>query len=270
MGFNKLIICAVAALAMVSCTTTRENNLAYFKNTPQEVAGSMPGTTGDYGIKLITDDEVAITVSSMAPEATAMFNAPLTNNAQRGQTEVSSTHRLTTYIVDHDGNITMPVIGKLHVAGKTVREVETMVRENVSRVVKDPFVTVRMMGYYVNVMGEVKQAGRVKVEGERFSVLDALAACGDLTEYADRGAVMVIREENGQKNFYRLNLADTSLFSSPCYYLRQNDVVYVEPNAIKIDNSKYNTNNAYKLSVISTVVSAVSVVASLVIALAIK
>ena len=62
MGFNKLIICAVAALAMVSCTTTRENNLAYFKNTPQEVAGSMPGTTGDYGIKLITDDEVAITV----------------------------------------------------------------------------------------------------------------------------------------------------------------------------------------------------------------
>lgn len=269
MKFCKAIIAAVAALSMVSCSTSHENNLAYFKNTPATVQGAMPQGS-DYGIKLIADDEISITVSSMAPEATAMFNAPLANSAGRGETEVRNNARLTTYIVGRDGNITMPVIGQLNVLGKTTHEVEQMVKQRVAQVVKDPFVKVQLMGYYVNVMGEVKEPGRVKVTGERFTVLDALASCGDLTEYAERSAVMVIREENGQKNYYRINLADTSLFSSPCYYLQQNDVVYVEPNTIKIDNSKYNTNNAYKLSVISTIVSASSVIASLVIALTVK
>ncbi|MCQ2288574.1 MAG: polysaccharide biosynthesis/export family protein [Muribaculaceae bacterium] len=269
MNLVKILVVAAIVGLMASCTTTRENNLSYFKNAPATVQGTMPGNV-DYGIKLETDDEISIVVSSMAPEATAMFNAPLSNSAQRGEMETRSNSRLTTYVVDSEGCVTMPVIGKLNVKGKTVREVEQMVKQSVSHVVKDPFVTVRMMGYYVNVVGEVKTPGRVKVPGERFTLLDALAACGDLTEYADRGAVMVIREENGQKNFYRINMADTSLFASPCYYLQQNDVVYVEPNTIKIDNSKYNTNNAFKLSVISTVVSAASVIASLVIALTVK
>lgn len=269
MKINKLLMAAVAVAAMASCSTTRDNNLAYFKNAPATMQGTLP-QNGDYSIKLIPDDEISITVSSMAPEATAMFNAPLVNTAQRGDTEVRNSGRLATYIVDHDGNITMPVIGKINVAGKSTTEVENLVKQQVAQVVKDPFVQVQLMGYYVNVMGEVKEPGRVKVTSERFSVLDALAACGDLTEWAERGAVMVIREENGQKNYYRMNLADTQIFASPCYYLKQNDVVYVEPNTIKIDNSKYNTNNAHKLSVISTIVSASSVIASLVIALTVK
>ncbi|MBQ4368042.1 MAG: polysaccharide export protein, partial [Muribaculaceae bacterium] len=83
-------------------------------------------------------------------------------------------------------------------------------------------------------------------------------------------SVLVIREQGGKKSYQNMNLADSNIFSSPYFYLQQNDVVYVEPNAIKIDNSKYNQNNAFKLSVISTVVSAASVIASLVIALTVK
>ncbi|MBR6489514.1 MAG: polysaccharide export protein, partial [Muribaculaceae bacterium] len=105
---------------------------------------------------------------------------------------------------------------------------------------------------------------------ERFTLLDALSAAGDLTEFGERGNVLVIREENGKQVYHRLNLADTNIFSSPYYYLQQNDVVYVEPNQIRIDNSKYNQNNAYKLTVISTIVSATSVIASLIIAVAVK
>lgn len=269
MKLNQIIIAVFVAGMMMSCSTTKENNLAYFKNAAPAATGVMPqGMQSE--IRLVPDDEITITVSSMAPEATAMFNAPLANQARRGETGIQSNPRLTSYIVDRNGEIKMPVIGALKVAGKTTQEVEQMVRQQVSQVVKDAFVKVELQGFFVNVMGEVRNPRRVKVEGQRFTVLDAIAACGDLSDYAERNAVMVIREENGQKNYYRLNLSDTSVFSSPCYYLQQNDVVYVEPNAIKIDNSRYNTNNAFKLSVISTVVSAASVIASLVIALTVR
>lgn len=269
MRYSKQLIAVAVAGMLVSCSTSKDNNLAYFKNAAPTATGTLP-QSAQVEIRVAADDELAITVSSLAPEATAMFNAPLANNATRGETELKSNARLTTYVVDHNGCIAMPVIGTLNVAGKTIREIEALVKQHVSRVVKDPFVRVQLTGFYVNVMGEVKEPQRLHVDKERFTVLDALAACGDLTEWAERGTVMVVREEKGQKNFYRLNLADTDIFASPCYYLQQNDVVYVEPNRIKIDNSRYNTNNAYKLSLTSTIVSAASVIASLVIALTVK
>ena len=102
------------------------------------------------------------------------------------------------------------------------------------------------------------------------TVLDALALAGDLTEYGERSDVLVIREENGQRTYTHLDLNKSETLNSPYFYLKQNDYIYVSPNTIKQSNSRYNTNNSYKLSVISTVVSATSVVASLIIALAIK
>ena len=106
----------------------------------------------------------------------------------------------------------------------------------------------------------------IKVQSEKFSVFDALASCGDLTEYGKREGVMVIRQmPDGETVYQRLDLHDSNITGSPFFYLKQNDVVYVEPN-----NSKYNQNNGFKLSVISTIVSAVSVISSLIIALSIK
>jgi len=183
---------------------------------------------------------------------------------------VTSTPQQQTYVVDANGNIIFPVLGKLQVAGKTTAEVASMITNQVSSQVKDPYVRVQLATFAVNVMGEVKEPKRVNVTGKRFSLLDALASCGDLTEYAERDNVLVIRNENGKRTYHRLNLADSQVFSDPYFYLQQNDVVYVTPNAIRVDNSKYNQNNSYKLTVISTIVSAASVVASLVIALAVK
>ena len=116
-------------------------------------------------------------------------------------------------------------------------------------------------------MGEVRAPQRVYSGRQNFTLLDALAVCGDLTEFAERDKVYVIRTVDGQRTYQRMDLGNSEIFESPYFYLRQNDVIYVEPNQIRIDNSKYNQNNAFKLSVISTVVSSVSVIASLVIAL---
>ncbi len=266
--------CLMVALSMlcmvvVSCTTTKENNLAYFKDLAASAAGTLPEGP-EREIRLVPDNELAISISSAQPEATAMYNVPLGNPATRGVISTQGQPRLLTYIIDRQGNIELPVIGTLHVQGLTTSEVTDIIKKRVSENVHDPYVRVELLGFHVNVMGEVKSPHRIYVQSQRFSVLDALAEAGDLTEFAKRDAVTVIREQNGQKTYQRLNLADSQIFSSPYFYLQQNDVVYVEPNTIKIDNSKYNQNNAFKLSVISTVVSAASVIASLVIALTVK
>ena len=266
--------CLMVALSMlcmvvVSCTTTKDNNLAYFKDLAASAAGTLPEGP-EREIRLVPDNELAISISSAQPEATAMYNVPLGNPATRGVISTQGQPRLLTYIIDRQGNIELPVIGTLHVQGLTTSEVTDIIKKRVSENVHDPYVRVELLGFHVNVMGEVKSPHRIYVQSQRYSVLDALAEAGDLTEFAKRDAVTVIREQNGQKTYQRLNLADSQIFSSPYFYLQQNDVIYVEPNTIKIDNSKYNQNNAFKLSVISTVVSAASVIASLVIALTVK
>ena len=265
----KFLLIIISTLILVGCKTASENNLSYFRNLDDSPSGVMPQGT-DYEIRVVPDDQLSIVVSSSVPEATAMFNQPQSNTAQRGELSTQSAPRLQSYVVSKDGDIVMPVIGRLNVAGKTAREIEQMIVSRVSQTVKDPFVRVQLLGFYVNVLGEVRNPHRIRVEGERFTLLDALSTAGDLTAYGERSKVMVIREENGKQTYHRLDLADSNVFSSPYFYLQQNDVVYVEPNQILIDNSKYNQNNAYKLTVISTIVSAASVVVSLVISLAVK
>lgn len=252
-----------------SCSSTKDNDLAYFKNLPAAVSGQLPNPSGG-DVCLQIDDEITVSITSSAPEATAIYNAPLANSSIRGDATIQGNPRLMSHIVDRDGNIELPVLGRFHVVGKTVEEVAQVIRSRVAETVRDPYVNVQLLSFYVNVMGEVKEPQRVKADKMQFTVLDALAACGDLTEYGRRDAVVVIRNDGSQATYNRLDLGDVQVFDSPYFYLRQNDVVYVAPNKIRIDNSKYNQNNAYKLSVISTVVSAVSVVASLVIALAVK
>ena len=265
----KYFIIAIATTIILSGCKSSENTLSYFRNLGDSPSGVMPQGIG-YEIRIIPEDELSIVVSSSVPEATAMFNQPQSNTARRGEMSTQPAPRLQTYIVNKDGDIVMPVIGRLNVVGKTTREVEQMIVSRVSQTVKDPFVRVELMGFYVNVLGEVRNPHRIRVEGERFTLLDAISAAGDLSEFGERGKVFVIRDENGKHTYHRFDLADSNIFASPYFYLQQNDVVYVEPNQIRIDNSKYNQNNAYKLTVISTIVSAASVVASLVIALAVK
>ena len=257
----------MAAVLLSSCTTTKDNPLAYFTNLPNADSGSFPVTENDYLLTIQPDDELVIAVTSAAPEATANYNLPMDNPATRGALRNTTQARTQTYIVDDQGDIIMPVLGKLHVAGKTTTQISNEISALVGKDVKDPHVRVDIVNFSVDVMGEVNTPQRVHTGRQRFTVLDALASCGDLTEFAKRDRVYVIRVENGRRTYQRLDLADSNIFSSPYFCLKQNDIVYVEPNKIKIDNSKYNQNNAFKLSVISTVVSSVSVIASLIIAL---
>lgn len=262
---TKIILAVATVLAAASCKTPE--SLAYVENADEI---SVSSSTLDYAVKIRPADELIITVNSVVPEATAPYNLPLVNPSTESEMKMTSTPQNQTYIVDTEGNITMPVIGTIHAAGMTTLGLREYIAAKVAKDVDEPIVRVQLANFRVNVLGEVKQAGAIEVKSERFTIFDALAAAGDMTEYGERTNVLVIREENGKRAYHRVNLKDAKIADSPYYYLQQNDVVYVQPNRIKAGNAKYSQNNAFKVTVVSTVVSAVSVIASLVIALCVK
>ena len=266
MKIKTLAILIAAAVSLSACSS-KKAVLPDFTdlNSPSGTLQTM-----SYAPEIKPDDELLITISSSQPEATAHYNLPLSNPAKRSEILYTTTPRQQTYVVDSKGDITMPVLGTQHVAGLTTEQLQTRLTDEIRHDVADAIVRVELLNFTVVVAGEVNRPSAINVTRNRFSILDALGAAGDLTPYGERSNVLVIREENGQRTYARLDLNSSDALTSPYFYLRQNDYIYVEPNNVRQSNAKYNQDNAFKLSVISTIVSACSVVASLVIALAIK
>lgn len=267
MKSKALSIIGAAVLLLSSCSSSK-TVLPYFTDISDVQTGTYAAT--DYTPEIKPDDELLITVMSEVPEASAPYNLPAINPGQRDVITVTTSPRQQTYIVDSKGDINFPILGKIHAAGNTCEQLQQMLTEKISADVKDPLVSVTLVNFKVIVAGEVAKPGTIKVNSNRFSVLDALSAAGDLTPYGERSNVLLVREENGKRTFTHLDLNSSETLTSPYFYLKQNDYIYVEPNAIRQANAKYNQDNAYKLTVISTIVSAASVIASLVIALTIK
>jgi len=159
--------------------------------------------------------------------------------------------------VDEAGDVELPVLGKIHVEGLKRDEVANVVKEALKSQVKDPLVQVNMVGAKVTIAGEVMKPGQVPITNGRLTLLDALAAAGDLTPYGRRNNVLITREQDGRLEFARIDLTSADIFASPYYYLQQNDVVYVSPNKVRVINS---ANVSLWLSTVSTLASAATVI----------
>lgn len=263
-----LFLCVLALLVTSSSCSMRKPTLAVFKDLQGLADGSIP--LPDYEIKLRPQDELFISVSSTEPSATAPYNLPLSNPGTRDAMLLSQTPKQRTYIVNQNGDINFPELGVIHVEGLTTMQLAESLTERISREVKDPLVRVELVNFTVDVVGEVRKPAKIKVSTERFSILDALASAEHMTEYGDRTNVLVIREKDGKAEYHTLDLTKSDVVSSPYFYLQQNDVVMVAPTKARESNARYDTNNSYRMQIVSTIVSACSVIASLVIALAIK
>lgn len=258
---KKIFSIIIAILVLCSCSTTKTS---YFMNLDQP-----SGTLGnlDYEIRIEPSDELLITVTSEVPEATLMYNMPMTNPAIKSTLESPlSSFQQQTYVVDKEGYINFPVLGKIQVKGMTTKAIQEELTRRIAQDVESPFVRVELINFKVKVMGEVMKPASVKVEGERISILDALAEVGDITIYGQRDNVLLIREENGVKNYYRIDMTKSDILESPYFYLKQNDVIYVQPGKGKAGQADFNQNNTYKVSIVSAIISGLSVIASLLIA----
>lgn len=262
----KKILVPFVALMMIlligSCAGSKK--VAYWQNADSI---NWAASRGLYDAKIMPKDMLTITVNTTDPAAAAPFNLSVSSTIGTNGQLYSGGNSLQGYLVDNEGNINFPVVGKIHVEGLTKNECQDEIAAKIKPYMaarENPIVTVRMSSYRITVTGEVNNPGVIPVNTEKMSVVEALAQAGDLTLYGKRDNVMLIREDaNGQKSMHRLNLNDANLFSSPYYYMQQNDILYVEPNGVKAKNSGIGASTTIWFSLVGIVTSVASLLVNI-------
>ncbi len=240
-------------ISATSCGDARK--LTYFNTQGDEQIASnvqIPQTT------IQANDILGISVSSLSPEASAPFNAPNFSYAN-ATTATGGTLQATGFLVDVNGNIQFPILGNVKVQGLTANQLRTKLTDTLSsrKLLVDPIISVRLLNFKVTVLGEVAHPTVVNVVNEKITLLEALGLAGDITIYGKKDHVMVIREEDGVKNIKYLNLNSSDLFTSKYYYLKANDIVYVEPTKARVNSS---TQTAQTIPIILSVLSFAAII----------
>lgn len=247
-------------------------NITYFQDI-EETTGVSENSINKQ-IKVKPNDKLSIVVKSKDTELASLFNLQTFSNQNTGrQNEVTETrnysyqNNLQLYTVDPQGDIDFPVLGKLHVAGMSRSELSGFIKgELMGRgLLKDPVVIVEFYNTGISVLGEVNKPGRYDLNRDNISILEALALAGDMSIQGKRENVKVIREENGERKVYILDLTKgNELMNSPAFYLQQNDVVYVEPNEVKKRQATANGNIVLQASFWVSVASLLTSIAVLI------
>lgn len=246
----------VSVCILSACSSAK--NSTYFQDVKNF---SYMMTAQEMEIKLKSNDKISVIVKSKDPTISELFNLPIAQQVVGHRTDPTSYQSQTQqsqyssgYTVDADGNIDFPLIGKIFVAGKTRMETATYIKKmlETQEFARDLVVTVEYMNLHISVLGEVKDPGQYIIDQDKITLLDALAKAGDLTIYGRRDSVMVIRQDGNQNITYMVNMTSAKdVFQSPAYYLQQNDVVYVAPNAARRRQTNEFQSTSFWLSVSS-------------------
>ena len=245
-------LCTVVLMLFSSCGSRK--NMIYLQNDSTQINTLYE----QYVPKIQVNDILTVVVTAADPKVTAPFNPVSTMTTSNLTQQVDMALR-PTYTVDNNGDITLPMLGKVHVSGLTRIEAIEKVRSELSQYIKDPGVNMNFNNFRVSVLGEVAKPGSFIMPTERVTVLEALGMAGDLTIRGVRQNVLLIREVDGQKTMHRLDLTQQNTLNSPYYYLAQNDVIYVEPNKAQINNSKLGANSNIIISIASLLITVISV-----------
>jgi polysaccharide export outer membrane protein len=244
----KTVVVIVLLISMGSCVAKKE--ILYLqdvegKNALEAIVKVEP--------KIQQNDILSINVSALDAEAALPFNL-----FEAGNT--TSVPKPITYLVNSDGDINFPVLGKIKVEGYTTKEITDQLTESLAIYIKNPIVNIRLTNFKITVLGEVKSPGTYPVPNERISILEAIGLAGDLTIQGKRKTVTLIREQEGKRTFVDIDLTNREILNSPYFYLAQNDVLIVEPNKSKINSSAVGANTGIILSTISFLISILAIV----------
>ena len=257
------ILLILLVVSAASCSTYKKIN--YIQDAQLDTALTM---IANQGILIQPMDMISIVVSSRDPELARIYNLPVVTYQAGSESSVSNfNQRLIGYSVDNDGNIQFPELGTIHVAGLNRWQLAELIREKLSSLVKDAVVTVQFMNFKISVTGEVTSPGVFDISGDKITIFEAISLARNLTIYGRRDGVYVIREQNGSRTIYQVDLRTVDMFNSPAYYLQQNDVVYVEPNKVRAGQSTINENNLKSVSLWVSIGSFLSTLATLFISL---
>lgn len=230
-------------------------NVTYFQNKDQI---DLTLSKQLYDAKIMPKDILQIQVFSMTPEASEPFNL-LKSGSSMTTTSSTGQNSVYNYLVDNDGTVVMPIIGTVQVGGLDMREAEQLIKCKIQPYLSESenvVVHVRMMNYKYAILGGVNRPGLYTTQNEKVSILEAIAQAGDLTTFAYRDRIFLIRENaEGQKEYHQLNINDANIVSSPYFYLQQNDVIYVEPRKTEARNSFISANTTIWFSLTSSLMS---------------
>lgn len=238
-------------ITLASCASRED--VVYFQD-----AGSFETIINDNvpATKFKVDDLVSIHVSSLNPEASAPFN--LYRGGTGGTTGTPTDP--VDYLIDQDGMIDFPVIGKLKITGLSPDDLRSLLRDRLSDYLKDPIINIQIRNYRITVLGEVSSPGNYPVLGEQLTILEALGLAGDITLRGKRDNILVIRDFEGTKIYQRVDLTSKEVMKSPAYYITQNDVIYVEPNKTGIRETSIGSNTALTVSIISLLITTTAII----------
>lgn len=242
-------ILILTVLVTFSCASRKE--VVYFQDTGnyETLIDENKSIT-----KFKVDDLVSIYVSSLNPEASAPFNL------FRGASEGGLRAEQVDYLVDQEGMIDFPVIGKLKIEGLSPDELRVLLRQRLSEYLKDPIINIRLRNFTVTILGQVSRPGTYPVNGEQITILEALGLAGDLTLRGVRENVLVIRDFNGTKVYTRIDITSKNMTRSPVYYLTQNDVVYIEPNSAGIKETSLSQSTTIMVSILLTLMTTSAII----------
>lgn len=249
--FIKTINFFVLLFLCFSCASRKD--IVYYQNIDGMNAQQ---NANSYEVKIQPDDLLMIIVSAEDPEIAIPFNLtsvtiPNTANIQAAVGQQT----LQSYLVDKDGNIEFPVLGKLQVGGLSRTEVLQLLKDKIAVYIKNPIINLRIINFKVSLQGEVNMPGTYSVPSERVTLIEALSMAKDLTIYGKRNNILVVREINGVKSYNRVDITKADFISSPFYYLAQNDVIYVEPNKTKVNAAAVGPNTSVIISAVSILIS---------------
>jgi polysaccharide export outer membrane protein len=224
----KSIFFFIIAASMTSCVQYEE--LLYFRKDIKKPRPPFPSETIQNltALRIQKNDVLSITVHSFDPIQSAPFNLMLPGGGGGG-----GVSPFTSYIVDENGEIDFPVLGKLGLKDLTATEAKSKLVELLKVYLKNPVVNIRFVNFRVSVLGEVNGPGTFIISNDRITVLEALGMAGDLTPYSNRSNILVVREQNGIRQFGELDIQSSEIFNSEYYYLKQGDIVYIEPTKDK-------------------------------------
>ncbi len=256
------LVALMAVLFMDSCNTYKQ--VPYMQNIDSI---SLAASQYLYDARIKPKDALHITVHTTDPTVSAPFNLTISRHLGQDGSLSQGGGMLQSYLVENDGTINFPVIGRVSVVGLTKSECETLLEGKIAPYLaksEKAVVTVRMASFRVTLIGDFNRSTVVPVTTEKMSLLEAIASAGDLTIYGKRQNVLLIREDaTGKKSIHRIDLTDANFINSPYYYVQQNDIIYVEPNATKAKNSALGQSVSIWFSFISIATSVASLLVNI-------
>lgn len=235
-----------------SCSANKQ--IIYFQDIQNTKSADIENSAVYKEPVIQPDDNLSINIFTLNQQTGAIINQAAATPILGGNANSAMSQQVTGFIVDKNGDIELALAGKIHVAGLTTYEARQTVRETVVKYYNEPNVQLRFANFKVSVLGEVNSPSTYNMPNEKVSIMDALSLAGDLTVYGRRDNVLIVRDNNGKKQYAHVNLNSSEIFNSPFFYLKQNDLVYVEPN-----KAKNTANNASQVQVIGIITSVLSV-----------